>query len=166
MRHRNKNDRHYITRVDYDGDRSYDKAWYVRISFNGNYIVNRMFYDRTFGGNRKALAEAKTYRDVMLKLLKKPKDDLRILHSKISKRNKTGTLGVCLLKRYHPWSKNPFYYYQASYYKEKNGIKGSASYSCQKYGEEEAFNMALDFRNTGIKQIMQERNKVIKVLEG
>ena len=110
-----------------------------------NKRFTRYFSDHP-NGKRKALLAARAYRDKLLSRLPPPRK------TKITnKRNTTGVMGVCrqevrrksgrLLARYiAEWPKS-------------DGTKGSASFSVNLYGEEDAFELAVYCRRKGLREL-------------
>jgi len=69
---------------------------------------------------------------------------------KISTRNKTGKTGVVKITGKY---KNSIYYYYTAYWVDLNGKLKSKTFSILKYGEQQAFNLASDYRDNKIKEL-------------
>ena len=105
----------------------------------------RYFSDHP-NGQRKALQAARAYRDKLLSRLPPPKK-IRT----IEKRNKTGVIGVCR-QEYRRKSGRWFARYIAEW-PNSDGTKGSASFSVNLYGEEDAFKLAAYCRRRGLQEL-------------
>ncbi|TWT87972.1 AP2 domain-containing protein [Neorhodopirellula pilleata] len=124
-----------ITRLELE-DR---KGYLVRISRNGN-RVNKYFSDSVHGGKKKALALAKnTYQELLDQL--GPAENAT--KGRLTNRNSTGVVGVHLA--YSNDSRYPgceYYAYCASWVTEE-GKREKVSFAFNKYGEEQAFDLAV-----------------------
>jgi hypothetical protein len=112
----------------------------------------RSFSDRTYGGKNKALAAAKRYRDEILS--KYPPMTLRAYCSILKRNNKSGISGVCryVINENDPKGGEPRPYWIARWSPapRKSKLK---KFSVKKYGEEEAFRLAVLARKRALKQL-------------
>ena len=110
-----------------------------------NKRFTRYFSDQP-NGQRKALQAARAYRDKLLSRLPPPRK------TKITnKRNTTGVIGVCrqeVLRKSGRW----FARYIAEWPKS-DGTTGTASFSVNLYGEEDAFELAVYCRRKGLREL-------------
>jgi hypothetical protein len=97
-------------------------------------------------GQRKALQAARVYRDKLLSRLPPPRR-IRIK----DKRNTTGVIGVCR-QEYREKSGKWFVRYIAEWPKS-DGTTGTASFSVNLYGEEDAFELAVYCRRKGLREL-------------
>lgn len=134
-----------ISRIDAKGTH----GWYVRIYKNGK-TYSKLYSDSRYGGTEQALKYAKKARKAALETLKSvPGNDQRRLVSQ-DKRNKSGIIGVSRTVKKNTTGGDSVYY-QVTWSPEKGKIK-NRQWSVRKFGEEEAFRMAREFRE----QVMQE----------
>jgi hypothetical protein len=134
-----------ISRIDAKGTH----GWYVRIYKNGK-TYSKLYSDNRYGGTEQALKYAKKARKAALEtLMTVPGNDQRRLVSH-DKRNKSGIIGVSRTVKQNTTGGESVYF-QVTWSPEKGKIK-NRQWSVRKYGEEEAFRMAKEFRE----QVMQE----------
>lgn len=135
-----------ISRIDAKGTH----GWYVRIYKNGK-TYSKLYSDNKYGGKEKALTFAKKARQVALEKLKSvPGSEQRRLVSH-DKRNKSGIIGVSRTTKTTA-SGDTSLYYQVTWSPSKGKIK-NRQWSVRKYGEEEAFRRAKDFREKVMEEI-------------
>lgn len=145
-----------ISRIDSRGTH----GWYVRIYKNGK-TYSKLYSDNKYGGRDKALSFAKKARLMALETLKSiPDNETRRLVSH-DKRNKSGIIGVSRTTKTNA-SGDVSLYYQVTWSPEKGKIK-NRQWSVRKYGEEEAFRRAKDFRERVMQEIYgQEYRDLVK----
>jgi hypothetical protein len=138
-----------ITRIDHDKNRTH--SWVVVISRKRKTYF-RSFSDRTYGGKNRALAAAKRYRDEILATY--PPMTLRAFCSILKSNNKSGISGVCryVSNENNPKGGEPRPYWVARWSPEPRKTK-CKKFSIEKYGEEEAFHLAVLARQRALKQL-------------
>lgn len=138
-----------ITRV--DSERSRTHGWLVTIQRRG-VIYRKQFSDGVFGGKMRALSAAKAHRDqIMARYPPLSRRD----HAEIVKRNnRSGVVGVC---RYCasaldvPESEKRWFWVAS--WALPDGRARRVKFSIAKYGEEEAFRLAVKARRGAVKQM-------------
>lgn len=119
-------------------------GWFVRGYRNGK-TYSRLFSDLKCGGREEALEAARQFRESLYRKL----DDIpetprarRIVTR--DARNRTGVIGVCRTIKKSP---NGVQYpcYSVSW-RPQRGVQKCTSFSIRKYGEEEAFRLAVEYR--------------------
>lgn len=135
-----------ISRIDAKGTH----GWYVRIYKNGK-TYSKLYSDNKYGGKDRALDFAKKARQIALETLKSiPDDNNRRLVSH-DKRNKSGIIGVSKTTKTNA-SGVKSVYFQVTWSPEKGKIR-NRQWSVKKYGEEEAFRRAKEFRENVMNEI-------------
>lgn len=150
-----------ISRIDAKGTH----GWYVRIYKNGK-TYSKLYSDNKYGGRERTLKYAQKARTVALEALKNlPENQNRRLVSH-DKRNKSGIIGVSRKVKKSAAKSGESVYYQVTWSPEKGKIK-NRQWSAQKYGEEEAFRRAKEFREKVMQEIYGEdyRSKIQERLE-
>jgi len=138
-----------ISRIDAKGTH----GWYVRIYKNGK-TYSKLYSDNKYGGKDRALTFAKKARKIALDTLKSiPDENSRRLVAH-DKRNKSGIIGVSRTTKTNAAGTTSVYF-QVTWSPEKGMIK-NRQWSVKKYGEEEAFIRAKDFRESVMNQIYGE----------
>ena len=128
-----------ITRV--DSDERNQHGYFVRI-YHRRMVYTGSFSDRKLGGKRKALAQARIFRDqtyFKLGITKKYRKQMTP-----SERNQTGVVGVSRIQRKKK-DQTLYFVYVVSWYPKKGTLK-TRSFSVNKYGEKQAFSLACAFR--------------------
>ena len=138
-----------ISRIDSKGTH----GWYVRVYTNGK-TYSKLYSDNKYGGKERALKFAqKARQDAVNRLKNDPanKNDNRpnLIHR--NKNNSTGVVGVTKARKKNR-SGNYSEIYQARWTNKYGKIK-MRQWSIRKYGEEEAFRLACQFRHYVMKQI-------------
>jgi hypothetical protein len=145
MKHR------YITRIDNHNTHS----WHVRIAYGTDRQAVATFSDRKLGGKRRALKAAIAWRDQMIASLPA---HYRITPATcgMSRRNKTGKVGVMLAKtvKWLNSGKRTYYAYIAYVGGHEQRKK---SYAVQKYGKQAARAMAIAWRDREVAKVIRER---------
>lgn len=140
-----------ITRFDIDERHGY----MVRIRRQGNQI-NEYFSDSKNGGKRKALAAAKQRFAELYAALGPIESGTKNL---LTHRNSTGKVGVHIAYSFETrWANNEYLAYCASW-KSSEGKRKKINFSWNKYGEQEAFELACIARDHEI----NDREAVIKL---
>lgn len=116
------------------------KAWYWTVSFRrrGKPYARR-FYDLSCGGSRKARALAIAWRDE--KLVELAAFTVLEFHQQQRSNNVSGVSGV----HFHRTAVQPLGFWQANI-KLGDGKRVAKSFSVKKYGDKEAFNLAVAAR--------------------
>lgn len=126
-------------------------GWFVRGYKNGK-TYSKLFSDKKFGSEKKALNEAKKYKkrldEELTKIPKKPKGR-RIVFA--DARNATGVLGVSRTQKYTN-SGTAHECYSVSWHPEP-GVQKCTSFSINKYGEKEALKLAINLRKKKMQEI-------------
>jgi hypothetical protein len=117
------------------------KAWYWRVNFSRQgKSYAKTFYDLTWGGSKAAKAAAIAWRDEQLAAIKA----LTIIefHQQKRSNNLSGVPGV----HFHKTPAQPLGFWQANI-KTHDGKRVAKSFSVKKYGEREAFRLAVAARS-------------------
>jgi hypothetical protein len=139
-----------ISRIDHEGKHTH--GWYVRVCFDRK-MHSKFFSDASNGGKEKALKKAVKHRNDLEKQLGKPRTDRIIVVS--NQRNTTGILGVQrTLKGIQARGGDPLAraVYEVTWSPEPNVLR-KTSFSIEKYGEEGAFQKAVELRQKVEKKI-------------
>jgi len=134
-------------------------GWEVRISRRGK-KVSKFFSDSLLGGKRKALAEARAFRD---RIEDKYPHYTRVeLMAQPTARNSSGIPGV--RRRENVVTKNGWAYtyatWEASWTTEKGGKRTKRQFSVLKYGEDKAYALAVRARNKALREIRTQEQEV------
>jgi hypothetical protein len=134
-------------------------GWEVRINRRGKKL-SKFFSDSLLGGKRKALQEARVYRDKMED--KYPPYTRVELMAQPTARNSSGIPGV--RRRENVVTKNGWAYtyatWEASWTPEKGGRRTKRQFSVLKYGEDKAYEMAVRARSKALREIRKEEQEV------
>ncbi len=148
------NDLRNITRIDQppkSPERAGQHGWWVRMQKNGEKF-HQFFNDNKYGGKEKTLVAAKSFRDaIKVEYTERLGRKSISPHPKASKRSVSGIVGVNRSSyEYQRWGKT----YKSAVWQANwplgNGRQTGTSFSIKKYGEEEAFRLALAAREKGI----------------
>jgi hypothetical protein len=118
-------------------------AWYVRIYFQGAY-VRKTFSDKVYDGQGNALREALKWRDDMEKRMGKPRTE-----RSVRKKTTVGDRTTGIYRRNMKGLKRGKTYFRDVYeviWTPEPGKVSRTTISVTKYGEEEAYRMALAIR--------------------
>ncbi len=119
-------------------------GWFVRGYRNGK-TYSRLFSDLKYGGREAAGEAAQAYREELYQKLetipRKPRARRVVTRDA---RNRTGVIGVCKTIKKSPKGV-PHACYSVSW-RPQRGIQKCTSFSIRKYGEEEAFRLAVEHR--------------------
>jgi len=142
-----------ITRIDIDpghgkaGTHGYE----VRFMRQGRKF-EKFFGDGICGGNRNALVAARKYRDELE--IKYPRTSRKKVAQTKSKRNTSGLVGVRHAEEVdRRWPNEPVYHYWVAQWSPTPGTRKTRRFSVEKYGEEEAFRLAVKARKDGVKRM-------------
>lgn len=147
-----------ITRIDQDPKppkRIGQHGWWVRLQ-RGGIKHQHFFNDSKFGGKEKCLEAAITFRDaVKTQFLDNPNTELVLSGTRtLGKRNISGVIGVNRTE--YTYTKRGKKYkalvWQAHWPTGK-GKQSNKTFSIKKYGEEEAFRLALNAREEGVAKL-------------
>lgn len=113
-------------------------CWRVRFSRRGT-MYSKTFYDLACGGAKKAKAQAIAWRDAQLTKLKAL--TLLDLHKRKRSNNQSGMSGV----HFHKTARQPLGFWQAKI-RFHDGTRKARSFSVQKFGDKDAFCLAVAAR--------------------
>ena len=134
-----------ISRIDQPDKKNH--GFYVRITHNGKQ-QQKFFSDKTYKGKNKALAAARKYRDSLVaKLPKSKQEEVSRPRRKLKKSGQTGVTHVIAKA---PSGNKEYNYWQASW-EDKSGVRKTAKFSFDRYGEKEALRMAINARRAGMR---------------
>ncbi|MBK6594267.1 MAG: AP2 domain-containing protein [Burkholderiales bacterium] len=123
------------------------KAWCWRVNFRRRgKFYSKTFYDLTCGGSKSAKAQAIAWRDEQLAAIKAL--SLLEFHQQKRSNNLSGVPGV----HFHKTPTQPVGFWQANI-KCSDGKRVAKSFSVRKYGEREAFRLAVAARSDLLAQI-------------
>ncbi len=117
---------------------------------------SKFFADGLWGGKRKALRQARQYRDELERRLRPW--SIRKLAEKPSARNTSGVVGV--RKGYQTVISDGYEYrygFWVAQWIDGLGRRRTRSFSIGKHGEQQAFEMALAVRKNGVQQANRTR---------
>lgn len=132
-----------ISRIDHQEKHTH--GWYVRVCYDRR-MHSKFFSDALHGGTQKALDTAVAYRNQLEADLGKPRTDRIVVVS--NARNRTGIIGVQRIQK--PGTADPDrplkgVAFEVTWSPEANLLR-KMSFSVEKFGEEEAFRLAVEFR--------------------
>ncbi len=107
------------------------------------------FSDLVYGSQRKAQTAARKFRDELEAKFKgfTPKQ----IANKERSNNTSGVVGVRYVEETDPrWESKPVYGYWVAQWSPSAGVRKTARFSVEKYGDDEAYNMAVKARNKGV----------------
>ena len=150
----------YLSRVDMVKKSGKDglHAWQFRLK-RGNVNISQFFYDDMLGGKEAALKSAREFRDEIEKLY--PPLSERDKLTKITKKNKSGIVGVHRIEKDYTKPNRPSTYHSSAWaatWIEASGKRGYQSFSINKFGEAEALKMAITARRQAIDKFSGENN--------
>lgn len=126
-------------------------GWFVRGYRNGK-TFSRLFSDLKCGGRDKSLRAARDFRSMLYSQLEnmpaRPRS--RRIVTKDA-RNKTGVLGVCKTTKKSP--KGVSHECFSVSWRPSPGVQKCTSFSIRKYGEKEAFRLAVEHRTRMMQRI-------------
>ena len=124
-------------------------GWLVRLQRNG--VRHQEFFsDAAWNGTRPALARARQYRDRLLAHAERVSERRTVVRTQttITERNQSGVIGVSRISQTGPNGAS-YHFWQATW-SPSPGERKSARFSILKLGEEEAFRLACEARETGV----------------
>lgn len=126
-------------------------GWEVRVVRNKG-TVRALFSDSKYGGKKKALREARKFRNLVLKKI--PALNRREIANLPKKSNLEEGVGVSLVKQKTKRNNKVYTYlfYQAFWSPEK-GVHKSRRFSISKYGKKLAYKLASAARAKGLKEM-------------
>ena len=136
-----------ISRVDNEVSRTH--GWLVTIQRRG-IIYRKHFSDGIFGGKKKAFNVARAYRDEVV--AKHPPLSMQEYSNIVKKNNRSGVVGVCryCASETRELSEERQRWFWVASWPLPDGKRKRVKFSVRKYGEEGAFQQALDARNKAI----------------
>ncbi len=141
------NNNRNITRLDYGTTHGYE----VRVMRRGK-MKQRYFSDITSGSKRKALAAARELRDELE--AEAEHFTRKEIARKKSSRNTSGVVGVRLVEEKDPrWKSKPVYMFWVAQWSPSPGVRRTKRFSVNRYGEEEAFRLAVKARKKGVAEM-------------
>jgi len=120
-------------------------GWYVRTYLNGK-TYSKFFSDSKYGSKERALKFAKKAKSFAEQQLRPLRDRGKKVKEKLvrrSKNNSTGVIGVSFTTKKMQNGKK-YSYFLVNW--RENGKSKNTSFSCNKYGREEAFRLAVQHR--------------------
>ncbi|NNE92175.1 MAG: AP2 domain-containing protein [Verrucomicrobiales bacterium] len=136
-----------ISRID-QPDRG-TRGWLVRLQRNG--VRHQEFFsDAAWDGAERALERARQFRDRLLahaRRVSKRRTTVRT-HSAITERNQSGVIGVSRVSQTGPNGAS-YHFWQATW-SPRRGERKSVRFSVLKLGDEEAFRLACEARESGV----------------
>jgi hypothetical protein len=154
-----------ITRLDQEpspGRVSATHGWWVRFLVKGKKISD-FFSDSKFNGAEKSLIAAQAYRDAIEIEVRRGRSSHHY-RSKPTKRSISGIVGVNRGKSTtrRPSGKTYTYYSWQAHWPTPEGKMGYASFSVNKYGEEESLRRAIAAREAGLAAMTKKVNPVFQ----
>lgn len=127
-------------------------GWFVR-GYRNKKTFSRLFSDLKCGGKEQALNAALAFREDLYRELQEipAKPRARRVVTRDS-RNRTGVLGVCRTTKTSP-NGGKHECYTVSW-RPSPGLQKCTSYSIRKYGEKEAFRLAVEHRERMMREIL------------
>ncbi|TWU50936.1 AP2 domain protein [Rubripirellula tenax] len=133
-----------ITRIEHVSTGGY----MIRIMRKGK-MHQKYYSDTECGGKRKALTAARTERDKMESKLKG--FTAKQIAKKERANNTSGVVGVRYVEETDlRWESQPVYGYWVAQWSPSKGVRKTARFSVEKYGDDEAFRLAVKARNKGV----------------
>ena len=124
-------------------------GWEVRMQRRG-VRTEKFFSDSGHGGKRSALQWAKQFRDELE--AESPKFTVEELAQQPSMRNRSGIVGVRLHHQKDSRGEFDYYYwYWIAQWTDGHGKRKTKSFSVHQYGEDEAFRLACEAREKGVR---------------
>jgi hypothetical protein len=139
-----------ISRVDNPASRTH--GWLVTIQRRG-VIYRKHFSDGVLGGRNKSFAAAKAYRDDIV--AQHPPLSMQEYSNIIKRNNRSGVVGVCRYcaseTRELPEERQRWFWVAS--WPLPDGRRKRVKFSVNKYGEEGAFELALQARNEALEKL-------------
>lgn len=134
-------DTYALARIDLPGAGTH--GWQVRLQRRGRKYA-KYFGDRQFGGGSRALQAARQWRNALLERLDQ-EDSIRVCAR--SPRNQSGVVGVSKVTVSVNGSRYEFW--QATWSPEP-GRRRTVKFSIKRYGDRQAFRLAVEAREEGV----------------
>ena len=145
MRKRAKDDNRNITRLD-----TTTRGYWVRITRAGK-CHSRLFSDGQCGGKRKALQQARDYRDKLLEELSELTITRKQRAETLTRRNYSGIPGVRYVEEVtRSGDKEYVHAYWEAQWSPKPYTRRKRRFSVRKYGDDAAMQMAIEAREQGV----------------
>ena len=120
----------------------------VRVMRKGK-RASRFFSDEDHGGKRNALVVAKEHRDSLEEKMRGY--TAKQLSQKERANNTSGVVGVRRVDETdYRWESKPTYGYWIAQWSPKQGVRKTRRFSIEKYGEDEAYRLAVQARKRGV----------------
>jgi len=147
----------YITRMDYERT----CGWWVRFYSGTTLLKGALFSDKKYGGTKKALLAAQTWRDEHEGTVSKTPG--RVTYVSQNRRNVSGVVGVAL--RVNPNRYGLARYSWAALWSER-GSPRTRTFSVATHGYRRGFQMALDHRHDmlGLPRIVKQPPALKRIL--
>ena len=144
-----------ISRVDNETSRTH--GWLVTIQRRG-VIYRKHFSDGVFGGKQRSFAAAKEYRDEVIAA--HPPLSMQEYSNIVKKNNRSGVVGVCRYcaseTRDLPEEKQRWFWVAS--WPLPDGRRKRVKFSVKKYGEDGAFQMAMDASTWSASVVLMNRS--------
>ena len=128
-------------------------GYLVRVMRKGK-RVTQFFSDSDHGGKRGALAAAKAHRDQLESKMRGY--TAKQLSQKQRSNNTSGTVGVRkVFETDYRWESEPTYGYWVAQWSPKKGVRKTRRFSIEKYGDTEAYRLAVQARKRGVASMGQ-----------
>jgi arginyl-tRNA synthetase len=139
-----------ISRIDRD---TVGGGFLVRVMRKGK-RVSKVFYDDDFGGKRNSLVAAQKHRDRLEQKMRGY--TAKQLSQKQRSNNTSGIVGVRkVFETDYRWDSEPTYGFWVAQWSPKKGVRRTKRFSIDKYGEDEAFRLAVLARKRGVASMGQ-----------
>lgn len=149
----------YLSRVDIaKKDTSGDThAWQFRLK-RGNVNISRFFPDSKHGGKEEALKCAQEFRDEIEKMY--PAVSGKEKYIKITKKNKSGIVGVHRIERDYTKANRPSQYHDSAWvasWIDDSGKRVFRRFSIPRFGESQAFRLAITARRQAVDGLLGKK---------
>lgn len=146
-----KNPRRNISRIETTSSTgNVNGGWEVRLQRRGH-KTEKFFSDFAYEGKRAALQAAKEFRDQLEQ--QDRKYTVKELAANPSVRNRSGIVGVRLHHQKDRRGEFEYqYWYWIAQWTDGRGRRRTRSFSVHQYGDDEAFRLACEARNKGVRQ--------------
>lgn len=139
-------------------------GWWVRVKRGGK-IIQHFFYDSDHGGKEQSLIEAKLFRDaVKSQYLEHPTTESILSGIRAqNKRNKSGIMGVN--RTSHTYTSKGHKYQRLqwqAHWPTGDGKQVNKTFSIKKYGEEGAYQLALQARKDGLAKYSRKLHPALR----
>lgn len=146
-----RNPRRNISRIDATSSQGQRRGgWIVRLQRRGE-KTEKFFADSVYGGNRAAMNAAKEFRDEIefesTRMTVEEKSEMP------SVRNRSGVVGVRLHQQKDRRGEYEYqYWYWVAQWTDGHGHRKTKSFSVHHHGDEEAYRLACEARETGVRK--------------